>query len=797
MLQVTPPFQYFTESDGSPLEAGKIYVGTVNLNPITNPVTVYWDADGLIPADQPIRTIGGFPSRNGSPSKLFVPSDYSILVRDRNDVLMYSDLNAFGELDAAQIPYTPPGTNAIVTNVETVLRRKVYSQDYPTYQDAINAGDIIEFPAGTLPISAQFTVPAGKELIIRGVFTPTVNAATPGTAMILITGDNVTIKWKHKAGADGLNSTFSNWAVVSARTTVALYDVQMFGGRFRNIAIDSNLGYVTDFSAVQGGGKIIGGDYKNCGVINNVVGGGFAIYSDFCTGLEVSGNTIDRCGSSGINSSAGLGNKIYGNTLSRITLFSAKAGFATGIVVSNDIAPTTSQFSVTKNALNVKALRVGLDFCIPRTVSFPPPQGKIRSIVDNGTYLTINLAQPSPALMVVGEGVQPLDTGTHIFANSFTFSGDNHIDANGMADFHVYNNHFYFGGHFTDAGVFAGLADAVWAGYDPQGPLQSMNNRGVYVYDNWIYNTKGCSVEVFSSNNVKLKRNECHSYNEGIDPASVTPVAGGVSFGRLGFNRNTDVDICDNTCISDFGFGILHGNFSGGKCTGNTVNSRVGIRQDSPQNCTLAFNDAISKAAGGYTYLIQDPSGTNPGASLRAYKNSGYAIGSGGHVFRNTDAAFFDMNIADDNRWSAANSSTELFVNLSTTATFEAPVSGLFGNVNRQPIRYQNIAPGATVELGQYSADAGRESAGCIFEGFARRGTAAGHYFKGGAFGSVSTLTGYFDSLAANGAGAFVVLGDFTAAPNTPLTGNVTVYYTNNEADPVSLVGVSTVYSGF
>jgi len=172
-------------------------------------------------------------------------------------------------------------------------------------------------------------------------------------------------------------------------------------------------------------------------------------------------------------------------------------------------------------------------------------------------------------------------------------------------------------------------------------------------------------------------------------------------------------------------------------------------------------------------------------------------VGAGGHVFNNTDAGFFDMQIMDRNKWSAANTSTQLFSDISSSNTLEAPASGTFGSVNGQPIRYISIAPGAAVKIGQYSADNGRRNAGCVLEGFARRDPLAGEYFKGGVFGSVGDLTAHFQSFAANGTGAFLALGDFTAAPNTPLTGNVSVYYTNNEAVPVSIVGISTPYSGF
>lgn len=93
IISIQPTFPNFAETDGTPLEAGFIYIGTTALNPETNPITVYWDFAQTIPASQPIRTIGGRPSRSGSAARIFIDGDYSMTVRDRNNVLVYSALS--------------------------------------------------------------------------------------------------------------------------------------------------------------------------------------------------------------------------------------------------------------------------------------------------------------------------------------------------------------------------------------------------------------------------------------------------------------------------------------------------------------------------------------------------------------------------------------------------------------------------------------------------------------------------------------------------------------------------------
>jgi hypothetical protein len=89
-LSVLPPFPVFTDIDGQSLEDGYIWIGVANLAPITNPIAVYWDAALTIPAPLPIRTRGGYPVNSGTPARLYVGSDYSIQVQDKNGSVVYT-----------------------------------------------------------------------------------------------------------------------------------------------------------------------------------------------------------------------------------------------------------------------------------------------------------------------------------------------------------------------------------------------------------------------------------------------------------------------------------------------------------------------------------------------------------------------------------------------------------------------------------------------------------------------------------------------------------------------------------
>jgi len=92
-LSVEPPFPAFADADGQPLDDGYIFIGTVNLNPITNQIAVFFDAALTISAAQPIRTSGGYPVYQGTPARIYTTSDYSIQVQNKNGTVVYTSLN--------------------------------------------------------------------------------------------------------------------------------------------------------------------------------------------------------------------------------------------------------------------------------------------------------------------------------------------------------------------------------------------------------------------------------------------------------------------------------------------------------------------------------------------------------------------------------------------------------------------------------------------------------------------------------------------------------------------------------
>ena len=158
---VTQPFLIFYDRSGQPLDAGYIYIGLPGINPETAPITVYWDSSLTTTAAQPIRTLNGYPSRNGSPSNIIASqSPYSILIRDKTGALVYSDLNFTAPAYAATQTITAtagqtlfnlnvsydPGTNDLQVYVNGLLLQK--TADYTetsstsiTFVSGLSAGD--------------------------------------------------------------------------------------------------------------------------------------------------------------------------------------------------------------------------------------------------------------------------------------------------------------------------------------------------------------------------------------------------------------------------------------------------------------------------------------------------------------------------------------------------------------------------------------------------------------------------------------------------------------------------------
>lgn len=175
-LSIQVPYPVFYDRDGQPLDNGNIYIGVANLDPVTNPLQVYYDEALTIAASQPLRTSSGYVYRNGTPTQLYVnATDFSITVNDDKNLFVYSFPEGTGiGASAGSIEYDPPFAGAVTSGytVQDKLSQAVSVKDFGATGDgvtddttalttAINFGISqqreVYFPAGTYMCNLDLT----------------------------------------------------------------------------------------------------------------------------------------------------------------------------------------------------------------------------------------------------------------------------------------------------------------------------------------------------------------------------------------------------------------------------------------------------------------------------------------------------------------------------------------------------------------------------------------------------------------------------------------------------------------
>lgn len=204
---VETPFTIMTDTDGSPLNNGYVYIGTAGSNPETNPITTYWDSSLVYAAAQPIRTINGYLCRNGSPGVLYVDADdYSITVRDKHGALVYTSLNTSksipfaivtGQIGSDRINFLQVGTGAITRTGESKFQDVINVRDFGATGDGVT-DDTAAIQAAIDSIdTAELTLTGGVVYIPRGeyIISSTIyirnSEVTEHLASVTIRGDGI------------------------------------------------------------------------------------------------------------------------------------------------------------------------------------------------------------------------------------------------------------------------------------------------------------------------------------------------------------------------------------------------------------------------------------------------------------------------------------------------------------------------------------------------------------------------------------------------------------------------------
>jgi hypothetical protein len=286
---IEQPYPIFTDADGDPLENGYIWIGVENLNPITDPVAVYWDEALTQPAVQPIRTAGGYPVNSGTPARLYTASSYSILAQDRNGITVYSAQSETALTNSDAVTFLQAGTGAVVRTAQSKMRETVSVKDFGAvgdgvaddraaiqaainYAQASSTVHCVEFPTGNYAINAP--------IIINGNF---------GFGLV-IEGNKSTVTASHNGVAFDCNSaiptpapTFNihlainNLTIVGPGKANALaVGVKMYGASY-----SLNNVYITAFYlGLQGAGCLIS-EFNSCTLTGNTIGSNFTELTGF------------------------------------------------------------------------------------------------------------------------------------------------------------------------------------------------------------------------------------------------------------------------------------------------------------------------------------------------------------------------------------------------------------------------------------------------------------------------------------------------------------------------------------
>lgn len=160
--KITFPIGYYPDpTKGKPLAGGQLYIGEVDLDPITNQktITALQENGSQVAISQPVTlSAGGTPEYNGSPVTLYVAGDYSMKVLDKNDSQVYyipnNTLTEAGEIRIF-------GTVADMIAASLIVGNMYITQGYDTAGDDKGANYFIKTAAeyGSTPNEiSDFTV---------------------------------------------------------------------------------------------------------------------------------------------------------------------------------------------------------------------------------------------------------------------------------------------------------------------------------------------------------------------------------------------------------------------------------------------------------------------------------------------------------------------------------------------------------------------------------------------------------------------------------------------------------------
>jgi hypothetical protein len=151
-----------------------------------------------------VRTLNGYPVNAGTPARLYVNSDYSIQVQNKNGSVVYSAPAATERLSADLVTFIQAGTGAVARTAQAKMRDVVSVKDFGAVGDGV-ADD-------TVAIQAALNAAVGVGLTIlvpHGTYKITSTLQWP-------------IDWPVALVGDGVESTLINYT--GSSSAISMYD---------------------------------------------------------------------------------------------------------------------------------------------------------------------------------------------------------------------------------------------------------------------------------------------------------------------------------------------------------------------------------------------------------------------------------------------------------------------------------------------------------------------------------------------------------------------------------------------
>ncbi|WP_202741478.1 hypothetical protein [Acinetobacter sp. 'aerobic (ED)'] len=123
--RVSTPFPIFSDKDGSPLDAGLIYVGPKNTNPLAQQIALFYDAELTISAENPARTRNGYVVKNGAQRQLFCAEplvSIAVLNKRKEDVWNSANINLNPGVTTDAVIDTASGKSQAEINADTLKK---------------------------------------------------------------------------------------------------------------------------------------------------------------------------------------------------------------------------------------------------------------------------------------------------------------------------------------------------------------------------------------------------------------------------------------------------------------------------------------------------------------------------------------------------------------------------------------------------------------------------------------------------------------------------------------------------